>query len=266
MKLSMALFLSLISSSLYSQEYWSNACSASKEYITTVNYLRDHKEFGLEDKQIREVADAVSLGCTDSALRFAKVMDLLVQASLPSHIALEEAKRLSQKTNAESDNFIAIFRRIYLEKFFDLSANDALALAKKLTFEVERDHVRVMNDFNILSDFCLERKGMDLSLLKCAEIIGKIIPKGEDNSNSIAKSFLELIEFLTLDEKGPKITLLKAIEITESVLDHGARATDNYILAYKFAINEKGLAIGGNEAMSFAQNMASRSIKKLRKQ
>lgn len=266
MKLSKILFISLFSSAVYSQEYWLNACSASKEYITTVNYLRDHKEYGLEDKQIREIADTVSSGCTDSALRFVKVMDLLTKASLPSELALSEAKRLALKSNAEGDNFVSIFRRIYLEKFFDLSANEALNLAKKLTFELERDHLRVMNDFNILSDFCLGRKGMDLSLSKCAEIIGNIVPKGEDNSNSIAKSFVDLIDFMTMDDKGPQMTLLKAVDEAAKVLEFGSRASDNYVLAYRFAISEKGLALPGAEASKFATNMASKSIKKKQKQ
>ena len=262
MKMCAIVLSSLLSSTpLMAQDYWQNACSTSKEYITTINFLRDHKEFGLEEKSLQSIADNVSKGCTDSALRFIKATDMLVKASLPTTTALEEGQRLAVKSNAEAENFVSVFKRIYLEKFFDLPASDALALAKKITVELERDHVRVMSDFNELSDFCLNRKGLDLSLKTCSDMIGKIIPKGEDKAPSIARAFVDLIEFMTVDSKGPQIPLKQAIDESIKVLDHGSRAADNYILAFKFAISEKGLSMKNTDAMAFSATMASRSVK-----
>lgn len=261
MKMCTVVLLSFFASPIImAQDYWQNACSTSKEYITTLNFLRDHKEFGLEEKGIQSIADNVSKGCTDSALRFIKATDMLVKASLPTATALEEGQRLAVKSNAEAENFVTIFKRIYLEKFFDLPASDALSLAKKITVELERDHIRVMSDFNELSDFCLNRKGLDLSLKTCSDMIGQIIPKGEDKAPSIAKAFVDLVEFMTVDSKGPQIPLKKAIDESIAVLDHGSRAADNYILAFKFAISEKGLAMKNTDAMAFSSTMASRSI------
>jgi len=306
MKMCAVVLLGLLSvTPLMAQDYWKNACSTSKEYITTLNFLRDHKEFGLEEKGIQSIADNVSKGCTDSALRFIKATDMLVKASLPTVTALEEGQRLAVKSNAETENFVSIFKRIYLEKFFDLPASDALALAKKITMELEhdhvrvlsdfnelsdfclnrkgldlslktcsdmigkiipkveleRDHVRVLSDFNELSDFCLNRKGLDLSLKTCSDMIGKIIPKGEDQAPSIARAFVDLIEFMTVDSKGPQIPLKQAIDESIKILDHGSRAADNYILAFKFAISEKGLSMKNKDAMAFSATMASRSVK-----
>ncbi|HAZ12216.1 MAG: hypothetical protein A2X86_03175 [Bdellovibrionales bacterium GWA2_49_15] len=240
-------------------------CLSTREYVTSLNFLREQKALGLEEKDARNLADLVSKGCTGAAQRFIKTTNLLVQAELPSRIAITTAQEMSGKSDQVSENFAQIFAKVYLEKFFDLPASEALRLARSLAFDIERSPSKVIEDFTILSDFCLSRKGLDLPLAQCLALMEKVIPQGREQEDSVAKAFIRLFEFLSSDEKGPKMATLKAIEEGKKTIQYGPNAVDNFIQAYAFATSATGLGLTYGQGVEFAQKLSERTVKSVKK-
>jgi hypothetical protein len=237
-------------------------CLSSREFITSLNFLRSKPELGLNEKNSLNLAEFISSGCTGSAERFIKTLNLLTNAEIPSTMALPVAKRISQAEDQDSDNFQAIFKKVYIEKFFDLPAEKSLTFAEELTGKMDKDSSKMIDDFNVLSEFCLSRNGLDLGLKNCADIIFKVLTKTKNVNAKIGKEYLDLFNFLTANEKGPKLSSLKAIEEAGKVIEFGPAGITNFIQGYQFAISEKGLKSGVKEALEVGNKMASFTFKK----
>ncbi|MBI2520710.1 MAG: hypothetical protein HYV97_09840 [Bdellovibrio sp.] len=259
------LFANFIGLVVAADEAAQRNCLSTREYITSLNYLREQKSLGLEEKSARNLADIVSKGCTGAAQRFIKTSNLLIQAELPSSLAISTAQELSGQSDQVADNFAQIFAKVYLEKFFDLPASEALRLARNLALLSERNPSKVLEDFTILSDFCLSRKGLDLPLTKCLALIEKVLPQGRDQEDSIAQAYIKLFEFLSGQEKGPKLATLKALEESTKTISYGPNSLENFTQAYLFAISPTGLGLSYMQAVDFAQKMAARTVKSVKK-
>src|SRR4051812_28021482 len=77
-------------------------CLTTREYVTTLEFLRDSKEFQLPEKDARALATRVSDGCTGAALRFIKVTRLLTKAGVGSKDAVTTAADFAHRTDAET--------------------------------------------------------------------------------------------------------------------------------------------------------------------
>ncbi|MEK6624968.1 MAG: hypothetical protein AABY86_08370 [Bdellovibrionota bacterium] len=240
-------------------------CLSTREYITSLNYLREQKSLGLEEKDSRNLADLISKGCTGAAQRFIKIINLLIKAELPSKLAISTAEEICNKSDQVAENFAQIFAKVYLEKFFDLPATEALRLARNLALQLERKAIKVLEDFTILSDFCLSRKGLDLPFTQCLSLIEKVLPQGREQEDSIARAFVKLFEFLTSEEKGPKMATNKALDEAKKTIAHGPNGVENFMLAYLFATNPTGLGLPYIQAIEFAQKMAGRTVASVKK-
>src|SRR5690606_17686225 len=80
-------------------------CQSSREYVTTLEYLRAQKSLGLDETKMREIALHVSAGCTGAAKRFTKAYEILVKAEASATTSLEIAKELAQKPEIYAQTF-----------------------------------------------------------------------------------------------------------------------------------------------------------------
>ncbi len=262
MKTTGFIFLLLISTTLVAEEKNPNLekCTSTKEFITTYNYLKDKKEFELKDDKVIELSKAVSKTCTDGAKRFIQSIDFLVDAEIPTKSALNTAKDLAGKSNTVVDNFYNIFKTVFVEKYFDLPADKALKISSDLTFNLDQDPKTLIEDFKKLAEFCTEEQGADLSYTVCADFIHKVLMNSEKFKDSIALNVVSTFEFLTTDQKGPKLKVPQALKEIEEISKYGNHSFDNFKDAYEFAMSEKGLNLKEEKAISFAKEMASYTI------
>lgn len=235
-------------------------CSAAKEYVTTLNFLREHKEFSIQHQDALKVASDVSKGCSGASLRFIQIVNLLTKAGIDSGTAILTGKEFAFQSNEKTESFIAIFKGSFLKKFLDMDLLSSKKIALELTIGLKKAPEIVGQDFAAIANFCAQNKGLDLPKTQCAQYALNVIKDADQFEGPIAPPFLELFNFLTEEGHGPKATTYDALKLAESVLKYGPIAKDNFITAYRFAISKKGLNIGRNEALEFATQIAGQSI------
>lgn len=235
-------------------------CSAAKEYVTTLNFLRDHKEFSIKNQDALKVASEVSKGCSGASLRFIQVVNLLVKAGIDSGTAIITGKEFAFQTTEKTNSFISIFKGSFLKKYLDMDLLSSKKIALELTIGLKKSPEIVGSDFASIADFCATSQGLDLPKTQCAQYALNVIKAADQFEGPIAPPFLDLYHFLTDDRHGPKATTYDALKLAESVLKFGPMAKDNFITAYRYALSKKGLDISRNEAIEFAKQIASQSI------
>lgn len=233
-------------------------CTSAKEFSTSLRYLRAQKDFELPEAEMRRIAKEVSEGCTGAALRFMRTAQLLSRSGVGSKSAVKSAMELSQKTDRETETFLAIFRRAFLAEHLDLDVRSSLSMARSLSIEFEGDILAVRDDFEKILDFCVSGKHLELSKGQCGELAARLARKGQDFSGGVALSFVSVFEFLTKHAKGPKLGVAPALQKAEAAATSGPAYAENFIQGYLFAISEEGLQLTEPQAMKHAQEMALR--------
>lgn len=234
-------------------------CLSTREYITTYNYLKKHKEFFLKKKDIYFVANKVSMGCSKAAERFIKINDLLIAAKLGTKEAIEVAIKFALSDDIKTKTFIIVFKNAYLQTLLDLDLMSAINVALSLSLEFNGDHKELCKDYKKLTKFCVSTDGLDLSRPVCAKVAAKMTLLGEKFHKGVSKKFIEIYKFL-ISKKGPAKSSREAITIAQEIISNGPIACDNFIEAYKFAMKESGLNLDKNNAFTLAMKMAKRSF------
>ena len=235
------------------------SCESTKEYVTTVQFLRDKKDYGLSNSSILKIADEISLGCNGASQRFIKVTTLLTKVGIDTKSSLETAKKFTTKGDSFVDAFITIFKQTYSSSEFDLDALNAMKISTKLSVEFDGTVEHAVSDFNELANFCKNRKEMDLPLPKCAQMATRVTRLGQKFDKTIAGPFIKLVRFLEESKKGPEQPKSQVIKIAEKVISNGPIASENFINAYKYAVKKDGLGISDKDAIAFGIKMSKRS-------
>lgn len=255
----------LISSSISQAKITPNPdsfCLSSREYITTVHYLRDQKEFGLSEKEIQKTADSVSTGCTNASKRFINTIKILTKLGIDARSAAQTALKFASKTDKHSETFIKIFKYSYNPDKLDLDALSAINLSLSLSADFGGDLENAVENYQDIVEYCLENKSLELPLSQCAILSKDITLKGINFQKPLAPDFKKLATFLQTDKDGPKLSVLESLKITKKVIVFGPTARENYIQAFRFATAKSGLKLSHKDALIFAQKMARRSKQK----
>lgn len=229
-------------------------CPAAKEYITTVNFLREREKLGFTEKEIREAAFEVSKGCLGAAERFILTFETMMKTQAAARGSLQVAIELSKKSDNYTDAFLEIFKKSYLAEHLDLDYKTALDMAKSLSLEYSGNPEIAQSDFLKLVKFCTSDKWLGMSKPRCGIIAGRVVKKAEHFKTSVAPLFEKLFAFI-ISEKGPTPNLVKALDITEEIVALGPEAPDNFIMAYRYGLNEEGLKLTALGALNFAKKM-----------
>jgi len=237
-------------------------CHSSKEFITTMHYLRDMKDFGLKEPSIYKIADSVSKGCSGASQRFINVTKLLTKVGIDSKSSIETAMKFSANKDDYTAAFIEIFRQTYDAKNLDLDALNSLKISLALSVEFKGSIEKAVADFKRLVEFCKSSNEMDLPLPTCAKLATTVTRLGQDFEEPISKPFIKLVRFLQESKKGPQKSKRHVLKIAKEVIAYGPMSQKNFEEGYRFAISEKGLGYTQPKAIRFAKLMAKRSYKK----
>lgn len=235
-------------------------CTPAREYVTTLEYLRDVKELAIKEDDARKVAEKVSTGCSGAAKRFIRVTETLSKAGLGANNMIETATDLATRTDRETDTFLTVFRKAFLPEYLDLDVRDSLRLAQSLTTEFKGDFKAVRKDFETVLEYCLSEKELDLSKPQCGDLAVKVARIGERYDGGASKPFIEALEFAR-SSKGPGLPVQQAVELALGVSGYGPKAHENFAQAYQYAVSQSGLNLGADKAMAFAKGLATKSSK-----
>lgn len=239
-----------------------NICKASREFITTMEYLRAQKDFALNEKQTYDLADKVSTGCTGSSKRFIQITDLMIKAGFTSNKSMETGLQYALKDDEAFVAFITIFKSAYLESLLDLNLDQSLKIATELSESNLGDNKYAEEQFSKLVDFCIDQKTLGIPLMNCATIAARVVKSGEKFNFKIADDFIDVFNFLTNSNES-NIPSFQALTISENIVKHGTLAKKSFMDGYEYAISKKGLDKTVPDAIKFGELMASRSEKKI---
>jgi hypothetical protein len=229
------------------------SCDAYKEYVTAYNYLLDKKAIAFTKDQASRMAMSVAKGCDGAAARFIRVFDLLINARLTLDNAATVAQEVANQGDESAENFVEVFKAAYLEKYLDLSLQDALDLARSLSGKGSW----IRKDYGKIVDFCLSSKGLGLSKPECGTLARELTLIGEDEpARSVAERFIELLEFLRSHKEGPQLTTGDALALTRELMAISPDAGRNFIPGYKFARDKNELGLDRAKAVGFARQLA----------
>ncbi len=238
------------------QSYGDRACSATREFVSVLEYLRSVKEFSLPEADARKTADDVARSCTGSARRFISVAQTLLKAGLSGKDALNTARELAARSEGEARSFVGIFRLAFLEDGLDLDLMNSMRLARELSVQFAGESAWAYDDFRKVVEFCMKERGLDLPKGVCGVLAARIAKKSEIANGGVASDFIRVFHFARDAKRGVGTTTGRALEIAEEVAIAGPDATDNFVSAFKYAMSTKGLGLAADEAFSFARKMA----------
>ena len=231
-------------------------CRSTREYIETLQFLRESKELGFGEESSKKIADQVSKSCTGGAKRFADVILLLKTVGMSERKSLEMALDFSARPPDVQKNFVEIFTRAYLSEFFDYDYTRAMKLALDMSIDYKGDPKIAREDFLSLVKFCKESENLDLPLVFCTEYVEKVSKLSQFYPNGLKKNFLDLYDAFRNNDDF-LLTVKASLKLTYEILEHGPLASDNFFEGFKLATKE--LNFTKEEALRFAVDMAVRS-------
>ncbi|MBX7231395.1 MAG: hypothetical protein K1X29_04845 [Bdellovibrionales bacterium] len=234
------------------------SCQTAREFITTQNYLSEKKELSLSPEKITEISHEVSTGCTGAAKRFIRVFQSLTKVELSGADSLKLALSIAKKDDNYADSFLGVFQHSYLRDHLDLDLQTSVQMATDLSLSFKGNVKLALKDFSELSQFCLSQNGLNLPIKNCASLAHKVTLSGELYAESMANVFKDTFEFLT-NESTLKMPLIEAISWAQKIVAMGPKASQNFILAYRYAIKQNGMSYSSGKALQFASLLASRT-------
>ena len=232
-------------------------CTSFREYMTTLEFLRDHKEFSLSEADARKVALKVSDGCTGAAQRFTHIMGVLLTAGVGARDAMDTAVQFSTRTEAEFSAFLSIFKTAFLSEHMDLDIATSMRIAKSLSVQFDGDMKSAREDFEKMAEFCSTEKEINLPRVQCGELAAHVARQGQRFKGGMVKSFRRLFEFSHSDLS---LSPPNALQLAETISEFGPTATENFIQAYKYAMKKGGLDLTAKDSLEFAKQIAQKSV------
>ena len=235
-------------------------CYSSREFITTVEYLRQRQqELALTEKQIRNIADTVSQGCSRAAQRFARAFDVMTRAQVASNSGLQLALQLSKLPDEYTHAFLEIFKLSFLKQNLDLDLHTSLKIAVSLSTDYAGKPHHAHKDFLKLTKFCTQNQSTQLPLNTCARLARRIVKHNENYSEEIADAFIKVFTFAK-DQQSLNLNTRDALKLAQQVSRHSAQAADNFIAAYSYGTSEKGLGLQAQQALKFSKVLVERTL------
>lgn len=237
-------------------------CTPTREFVTTMNYLRQNPHLSLQGKPAEDVALAVASGCRDAAKRFIVAAEMLAQAGLQGEPTIETAVEIAQADDDQAEAFSRTFKKAFLPAGLDMKMSDAIRLAKSLSLGIKGKLQHVVTDFEELATFCTQARNLDLPKPQCGEIAARLAVKGQNVEGGVAESFVDTLEFMTTAKEGPQLPLFRAFKLSEELAMISPAALDNYVQAYKWATSASGMKLSRKDATDLATRVAVRTAQK----
>lgn len=213
-------------------------CESTKEFISSVEYLRTQKFLILPDNEILKTALLVSENCNGAAYRFGRILSTLVASGVDHEHARHFAVTYSREDNESVEAFISLFQGLVLEKKFNLPFYQAFETAKFFAESAKGNKAELKKDFLGFLGFCFEdMNGILLSLEQCRSLSFSYLKLHTDYPKGVFPEFKILYNFLR-NEKETGLSISNALAITQTILHNGPGAQKNFIDSYRYGLNK----------------------------
>ena len=230
-------------------------CQADREFITTYEYLKAKKHFGLKPEDIRTVAVAVTKGCTGAASSFIDATELLLKTGVDGKTAVEQARDLAVKGGAHARAFITIYRGAFAKEYLDLDTGSAIRIARRLTADFHGDPKVAADDFFTIASFCVPTKTLDLPRPECALMAARIAGYSEESKLPVGKAFIAAVEYLT-NKNETNLTMRDAVTLAERLVSVSPEALNAFKNTFEYAADKSGMELTRADAIKFATSIA----------
>ncbi len=231
-------------------------CLTTREFITTLEFLRSYDPFSLKENEARDWALKASEGCTGAAKRFIRVAQIISKAGGERKISIDTALIFSKSTEAETEAFIQTLQTALAEDGLDMDLGNSLKIALSLSKEYAGDHEAVRKDFEKIAKFCSDTQKLGLTRHQCGVLAAAIARSGEVWKTGVAEAFIQNFDYLT-STKGPALIASDAVNLAEKMMGNGPQSPQNFQDAYQYATKKSGLGLDRKEAVAFALKMAA---------
>jgi len=231
-------------------------CDSHREFVTTLEYMRNQDFYELGEQHSRQVAKQVSEGCTGAAKRYVRVYELLKKVEAGARTSIETAVEMAHATDSKVVTFMNVFRNAYSQNKLDLDVANSLKIAKGLSIDYKGDADKAKRDYDRLVAFCLNESKIGGSIPVCASIAFDVAKSAEHFRQPAAPAFIEMYEFLK-NHKKLNFQISKAIEVSKKVVAIHPMAAKNYVAAFEYATSKDGLNIPADQTLAFAYDIAA---------
>ena len=234
-------------------------CLSSREYITTMEFMKSNPEFQLKPDKMRWYADKVSTGCSGASSKFIKVARLLMGVGLDSGSSLKAGLEFIEIDKNVVTTFIKVFEKTYEEKFLNLDAATAMENSLRLTAGFKGNPDNAAEDFEKGALYCKNSEGLGLGYKDCSNLAMKVAIAGENFKEEVGEVFIKLYEFISQDENGPQLTVSESLKTASDLISNGPTTFKNFKTAFIYGMSKDGLDLPKKQALDLAIKLASRS-------
>lgn len=234
------------------------SCESTKEFISTLEYLRKQKNFSLPDSENFKAALLVSKNCNGASQRFQRIINTLVMTGVDHDQALHFAVKYSQEDNESVDAFLSLYEGLVLEKKFNLPYYQAFETAKFFAESTKGNKSELKKDFLGFLSFCFEDSdGTLLPLDQCRKISFKYLDLHKYYAHGVFNEFKSLFDYLR-NKRETGLPIARALAVTQEVLINGPGSRKNFIDSYQYGLNQ--LNLKPSQALSLSLKLASYTV------
>ena len=239
-------------------EIW-NTCNSFDVFQKTVSYLKDQKELPFSTQQIYNAALEINKGCNGADRRFRRVFEMLNKSGVETKKCYDLALDFSKMSDQKTDNFMVLFKGLFLESKFNLDFMTAFKVSLQLSAGLPGRWEKIRLDFEQFQKFCTDASKLDLPIAVCAQWTLNLIKQEEKFPLGIYESFEKINTFLTTN-KGPQLNVRDRLVLITEVLNYGPTAPENFKKALLWMNTLNGDGIDPAKAHRFALQIAKNSL------
>lgn len=239
-------------------------CQSHENFKAAFDYLKGRKDLPLNDNKILKAALSISEGCDGSAERFKKIFELLEKSGVDLKKSFELARDFAAMSDPQTDNFIILFKGLFLENKFDLDFQTAYRTALELSVFLPKDWLKVQKDFQSFLTFCDQQKNLPLPTQICARWTLQLLKFSDKFPSGIYSEF-ESFNSALVKLKGPQLPIQDRLNLTLKIFEYGEKAPPAFINSLKWSASKEAPPLSPEQAWRLAllvsQNAARTELK-----
>ncbi len=243
----------------YPQDLAPTGCASSEVFKNSYSYLKKNKELPFNESQLLKAALDINKGCNGADKRFQRVFELLVKSGVSIRKCYELAVDFAQMTDQKTDNFVALFKGLFLENKFDMDFETAYKASLQLSAALPKDWMKVRTDFQAFLNFCDNTKSEEVPVRLCAEWTLSLLKHEDKFPLGIFPSFQTLNSYLT-GRRSVQLPVKDRLNLIREILAYGPRAPENFQSSLDWLGSKSGPALPPQKAHVVALEIARNSL------
>ncbi len=236
-------------------------CDSFESFQGSVQFLSKDKDLSLSDTQVVQIALQISKNCTGAAKRFETAYSMMKSSGVDLKKAIKIGVEFSAVSDAQVQNFVDVFKGVYLENYFNFDFPLAYNVANELSKKAKEGSVEVIRkDFVSMLKFCMEKQNLNLPLNFCSTMALKLC----DDSYLFPKTgaFPDFVTFFNFTRNEPSfgLSIKDALTLALEVLAYGPKSIPNFTKTFQYSTDKKGLNLNAKASLKLSLEIAKQSL------